>query len=912
MPKKLVFYCIGLLLLVVIAIYGFTKWSEAREKVNLWTLVPADAVFVVESTNHARLLEGLEKINLWDNIAALRSVEAFSENMLLLDSVSGRKEGVSRFLLRKTLLTSVHVVNRHEFDFIFYLPVNTVGEHRFVRSLVENMAKNKRFSTSTYTYQGQLITQIKNQRNGDTFSFFTFHNNIILSVNADLIKEIVRKVNRGQLESPAAEYEPVNYLSQADVFAQVFVNYRHLPQLLNIYLQEEVMADVHFFASLGRSSMLGFKQREGELLLNGFSNPEPLSDSFYNRIRGQAPQPFELRNYLPVRTALLVHLGLDQVAAARHWYPEDKKLRWPASQAAWADSLTRSYQQELGIAYLESNQNTRDSEKIVFARSPQPDRSRQLLNSLARQVREEEGLRAAAGRSGPYTWQQVPVKELPMLLFGSAARGFETCYVSQVDSFSIFAPDLPTLQLVLADIRAGRVWAQAEAQKTFLEHTQQESNLSVYLNTSLAWKMLARQMRPAQRATLLRHETLLKKFTQVALQFSRRESQYYTSLALTFPVAGAESQQPAEAFEVQQQVALPETLATAPWLVQSPGSTTGELFVQDEAYRLYRLRADGGIAWRDSVEQAITSPIYPVVFGTDKQVRYLFAAANSIYCLNQSGRPVSSFPFHLPDTVAIAQLAVLPLGPGQEPRLLMGDQAGNLFMVDMAGNLQPGWMPKIMEAPLAAIPQHYRVNGRDVLLVMLQNGYIYAFNSRGELYPGFPLNVDAPLHQGAFGTAASSLRQTRLTVLSQTGLRVTFNLTGQVLAQQQLPATPGRDARFEMVQEPAGKSYIISRQERGKMSLYDQNLKLLLEKNFITSSKKISQYFDYGPLNRIYVLTETGPGKTYLYNYQAQLIGRRPIDNKLPVRMQYNARTQRYSLYSAAGNQLTRMVFRDE
>ena len=242
----------------------------------------------------------------------------------------------------------------------------------------------------------------------------------------------------------------------------------------------------------------------------------------------------------------------------------------------------------------------------------------------------------------------------------------------------------------------------------------------------------------------------------------------------------------------------------------------------------------------------------------------------------------------------------------------MSDQAGNLFMVDMAGNLQPGWMPKIMEAPLAAIPQHYRVNGRDVLLVMLQNGYIYAFNSRGELYPGFPLNVDAPLHQGAFGSAASSLRQTRLTVLSQTGLRVTFNLTGQVLAQQQLPATPGRDARFEMVQEPAGKSYIISRQERGKMSLYDQNLKLLLEKNFITSSKKISQYFDYGPLNRIYVLTETGPGKTYLYNYQAQLIGRRPIDNKLPVRMQYNARTQRYSLYSAAGNQLTRMVFRDE
>lgn len=913
MPKKYIFYSIFALLLVVIGIYGFTRWTEAREKVNLWTLVPNDAVFIVESTNHARLLEGLEKIDLWDQIARLQSVEAFSENILLLDSVSERKEGASRFLRRKTLLTSVHVVNRNKFDFVFYIPVNTVGEHRFIRTLVENIGKSKRFAAKTYQYQDQLITQIKNQRNGDTFSYFTFHNNLVISVNPELIREIVRKINRGQLESPAAEYEPINYLSQPEVFAQVFVNYRHLPQFLNIFLQDKVMPDVRYFASLGRTSMLGFKQRQGEFLVNGFSNPEPLSDSFFNRIKGQAPQPFALRNYLPLRTALLVHLGLDQVAAARHWYPQQKKPEWPALQVAWADSLGRSFRQELGIAYLEANQHNGDSEKIVFARSPDPGRTQQLLSSLIGQVQADQGLTAAAGRQGPYAWKQVPVKELPLLLFGSAARGFENCFVSQVDSFTVFAPDLAALRSVLADIRAGKVWARAENHQALLEHTQQESNFSLYLNTRLAWKMLLRQLRQGQRPALLRHETLVKKLSWMALQYGRREDQYYTSFLLTYPQAGQESRQPVEAFEVQQQVSLPDELISRPWLAQAPGSTGsgGNVLVQDEEYRLHCLQANGEVAWTDSIEQVITSPVYPVTFGQGKQSKYLFAAGSSIYCLDQSGRPVPNFPFLLPDTVEITQLAVLRFNHSQEPRLLIGDQAGNLFMFDMAGNLQEGWGPKRLEVPLAATPQLYRVNGRDVLLVMLQNGYIYAFNTQGELYAGFPLQVEGSLEYPAFGAAGSSLRQTRLTVLSPDGLRVTFDLTGQVLAQDQLPASRA-DARFELVVEPAGKSYIISRQQRGQVSLYDQNLKLLLEKNFITSSRKIIQYFDFGPLHRVYVLTETGPAKTYLYNYQAQLIGRKPIDNKLPVTIQFNPRTQRYAVYHVMGKTVKRLVFRDK
>jgi len=196
-------------------------------------------------------------------------------------------------------------------------------------------------------------------------------------------------------------------------------------------------------------------------------------------------------------------------------------------------------------------------------------------------------------------------------------------------------------------------------------------------------------------------------------------------------------------------------------------------------------------------------------------------------------------------------------------------------------------------------------------LAVEQNGYIFAYNPQGEVYPGFPVDVETPLSPGIFIKAGASFDQSQFTFLTQQGQRITMNFAGKIVQRKSVPSIK-RNSTFELLPDPTGKSYIISKQEAGKVSLYDQNLKLLLERNFITSSRKILQYFDFGPLNRIYALTETGPRKTYLYNYQAKLIGRQALNNRLPITLQFNANTNIYTLFLADNKELQRITFRDK
>ena len=136
-----------------------------------------------------------------------------------------------------------------------------------------------------------------------------------------------------------------------------------------------------------------------------------------------------------------------------------------------------------------------------------------------------------------------------------------------------------------------------------------------------------------------------------------------------------------------------------------------------------------------------------------------------------------------------------------------------------------------------------------------------------------------------------------------------FNLEGEVLKRDQL-LRPNRTTTFELVPEAQGKSFVIARQDLGRVTLFDQDRQQVLEHRFVTSASKLVQYFHFGGDRRLYAVTERGPQKTYLFNSRGQVVGNQPIDNSLPVTVLYNDSNNRYTLYKAHRNELKALVFK--
>ncbi len=221
----------------------------------------------------------------------------------------------------------------------------------------------------------------------------------------------------------------------------------------------------------------------------------------------------------------------------------------------------------------------------------------------------------------------------------------------------------------------------------------------------------------------------------------------------------------------------------------------------------------------------------------------------------------------------------------------------------------PGWQPRRMDYRLAAAPQHLRVAGTDVIVVALTNGYIYALNKSGEALRGFPVSLRAPLTSDVFISPGSDLRETKITAVTRYGEVVVLNLQGRTISREQLPR-PSKSAMFELVPDRTGKSFIIVRQEQGRVTIYDQDLKEQFEKRYVTSSPKIVQFFNFGGGKNIYAITETGPQETDLYDATGSLIGGKALDSSQPVTIYYNETENSYTLFKVYRRQLQKLSFR--
>ncbi|WP_347157977.1 hypothetical protein [Pontibacter chitinilyticus] len=904
MPKRFLLYFLGFVVLASLAYYGFSRWKDSREKVDLWTLVPDSATFVVETNNHAELVEHLKKTGLWNSLAILPFAQRFQENITWLDSISPGTQRLERFLDKKSILTSVHVVGKSDVEVVYYVPVNSVGEHRFLRTLMEHIGQSAVYKEDNRDYQGMQLTDVTNTRNGSSFTYFSYHNNVIMSPSSVLVEEVVRRINRGTLTSVAADFKSSNYLGQPEVYANVFINYRNLPDLLALFLQHDLMPEVQYLSSLCQSGMLELKLEQNKIFLNGFSTPERLKGSLHANLKPKKPQPLGVKAYLPSRTAVLLDFGMEGVTQLR---AQAKDAQKGSAYAATVDSLARTISDEVALAYMESFNITASPEKVVFAHLGNKRQAAKLLASLSQRVGAARKAKPYTEEYGSYTIRMLDVPELPAQLFGRLFSGFEQSYMVEVDDYLLFASDIATLRNLLDDISAENVWGKSVAQKAFLEETLQEANFSLYLNTVNAWYILNRYVTDEDREDLLQNASLIKRFNQISLQFSKVDSQYYTSFVFRRQNRGKAGD---DVFSTELTMPFASRLDTRPFALQNAVDRSREVVVQDSANVLHNITANDKPGWTDSVGTSIRSDIKQIEFGPENKLRYLYATTNHIHAIDNQGQELENFPFNLGDSLRIQHLSVFDYEKNGNYRLLVDDAQGNLYLYDMRGTAIPGWQPRRMDYRLAAEPQHIRVGGYDVILVLLENGYIYALNRDGETYPGFPFSIKSPLTSGAIIKAGSDLRHTEATVVTKYGDVVVFNLQGKMLQREQL-LRPSKRAMFELIPESSnGRSFILVRQDQGKVAVFDQDLRQVFEKRYVTSAPKIVQYYNFGGDKKVYAITETGPQKTYLYDEKGNLIGGRALENSQPVTIYYNEGTNTYTIYTVLRHELRKIDFK--
>lgn len=905
MSQKLLVFLVGLLLLSALGSYLYYRHAVASVPVDPWALVPDDAVLVAATRDHATLVRHLQETQLWDNLTAVRYIQRLEDNIALIDSLASTRNTVLRFLGTKQVLTSVHVTDSGSFDLLFQVPVRTVREYRQVRIILDALSRDSRYEVHNRTYQGQPLTEVQNSTGGHLLTVCNYRNHLLFSTNATLIEAVVRRLEHPGLPTVATDFQNTDYLQLKDVDATLLVNYRRLPQFLALFFRPELAPEITSVTSLARNGQLEMQVAGNKVLFNGFANPETTHDALHQQLQGQPAQRLRMADVLSLRTALLVHIGLGPATALRgaRPAPTDSVAR---RSAVLIDSLAATLTTEVGLCYLAAPSARQKLPRLALAYCANPGQAAILLG----QLRRASGASPSFERVGPYQLYQAGIPELPRWLLGPLFAGFETPFVAQVGNYLALGEDAAALRLWLTDVAAGSVWSRSPTQVAFLQEGQPLARLSIFMDMRNSWHGLLRGLQEEQRAGLLRNEALFKRFPQIGLQFvpaaneNEAGAQYFTQLILRHPAVGSAEARAQNQSGTGSALTFKLPLTSAPALLPVPGVRFPGVLVQDAANVLHYVTPDNVAARSDTLAGPLVGPVRRLTSGN--QSRLLFATANQLHLLDERGREAPNFPLNMPDTVQVTSLTPAPVATGTTVRLLVAGGGSNLFLYDTNGRTFPGWLPKSLDFTLAAAPSFLVVADRDVLVAPLENGYVYAFDQQGSMYPGFPISVGARLQSGAFVETGPTLRRTRLTVVTQHGERVTFNLSGDVVSRSRV-ATWSRTSTFRIIPNQNQSSYVVAREEGGRLTLFEPTGKQVLTQSFVTSGTKPVQYFDFGNDRRIFVVTEPGPRKAYLYNSQGHLLGKEPFASSAPgVGLNYDANTNTYRLYRTLDHELLR------
>ncbi|MCC3152474.1 hypothetical protein Q3A66_05675 [Hymenobacter sp. BT770] len=913
MSRKLLALLTALLLLLALATYVYYRRTLAAVPVDPYTLVPDDAVLVLSTHDHPALVRHLQETELWDNLTAVRYFQQAAGHLALADSLAGgsarRRNGILALLGRKLVITSVHVTGPGEFDVLYQIPLARVAEYRQVRSLLETLGRDPRYQLSTRDYEDQELTVLTERRSENSLTVLNYRNHLVVSANPGLVESVVRCLAHPDAPTVLAAFSSTDLLKLRGLDASLLVNYRRLPQFLDVLFRKDAHSQFDQLAGLVSEGLLGVKLAGSRAQLQGFSNPETARGALHQRLRGQPAQPQRMTSLMSTRTAMLLHLAADP---ARTWPSPGRPLVDSLGRNAALDSLRASFDGEMAIGYLATAAAGSRPGRLAFVRCPVPARTNKWLARLRRIYNSSP----AFTRVGPYEVHPVAFPEAAILgPLLAPARPYAVEAVAgagvMVGNFLVLSDDL-TLNGYLADVVAGRTWAQSPTQVSFLQETLPQARLSIIIDTRNSWNALLGVLTEERRAGLLRNEALFKRFPQIAMQLvpaeneSAPDAQYYTQLLLRHPDLGPALSQAGGAANGRV-MTFQYPLLGAPTLLPALGTRIPAVVVQDSTGVLYYVSADNTVLWSDTLTTPVVGlNLLPSAGGVPGGL--LLGAGHKLHLLANDGREVLPFPLNLPDSVRVAALLAAPGNGAGTPARLLAVTAGNdLLLLDAKGHLFPGWQPKQLDFPLVGRPALLSVNGRDVVLVPLQNGYVYAFDGKGSLFPGFPLSMGGRLAGGVLVQAGATLARSRFTLVNQHGELVVFNLSGDIISRTRV-ATWSRTARFRLVPDPRGRTFAVTREDGNQLDVFlPKTATPLITQRFVTSGEKPVQYFDFGNGRRIIAITETGPGHVFVYDGKGRLLGGAPMPSTgTGVGLSYDATTDTYQLVRTVGRELRR------
>jgi len=864
MTKKILFG-LFILLMGAVSIIAYNFYKNVKQPVSktAFEAIPQNAALIIKENNFNAVYTKLATTNIiWEEL--ITNTETANKTNAKIQYLDSLLDGPFKPLfIDKTILGSLHLSGANDFDFIFYIPVNDeITEEK----LIQKIKNVTRTNPTSRDYDGVAIHTLPT-RTKEKISIVIYKNTLAFSYSTVLIEDVIRQLNSENSLLNNPKFSKVITTSGQSEDGNLFINNKYFSKIINQYLNKSAKDYASSFENYTGWTELDMSIKPNAVNFNGFSFSEDTDAHWLTLFKDQKPQDLDMLSVIPYNTAFIYHYGLSNSKS----FFENRKLSLKNTNQffnyqKYLDEQIEKYSVDLEEEFLsnignevafvitESLTDDFSANKFVVFHSNEMDKTKEDLFNIAEKVNPEP---FEIISFNDYEINKIEMKNVFKNLLGKPFVNLDNHFYTVIDDYVIFGNTESGMKKFITDVMNEKILSNNENFQTFNDNLSSSSNIFVYNNLARSIELYKQYCNEDYLSMIDDKIEVFRKFEAIGLQIStEKNGLYYNNLHLKYnPVY---KQETASLWELM----LDTNVSSSPHIVKNHKTKAKEIFVQDDANKIYLISNIGKVIWTKQLQEPIVGKVHQIDVYKNNKLQLLFNTKSKIYLIDRNGNNVESFPVKLPSDASNG-ITPLDYSHNRDYRLLIGCSNNMVYNYDITGAKVKGWEYSSSDSPAKGNVWHFAISNKDYIVVPLKNGQVKVVQRNGK--DRLNLTNKIPASNPVYLKKGSELSKTYLTTADTLGniTKLFFNDKKEMIELE----VGQRNATFSFFDysNNKAKDYIFS--YANTVKVFDADKNELYKNDFEASITQTPLFFKMADKttrlgivseNQIYLITTQG------------------------------------------------------
>ncbi len=894
--RKLLVY-LSLAALAVAGYYGYRWYQQHQRAQGIWTLIPDDAIGVVEIDDALTQWDLLNGAPAGQRLLGHPQLKSFaSDARKVIALAKSEAPGFEKYFVGQQVAFSIHPTEEQQLAALIYLPLNK-RQREAASDLLLSWSQDQTMGLTPHQFGGR-----SGYKSSKGWCILIEQETLVLSPSASLFDHFLQQVDLERETHPLAERKRAFDRSSTSASpVLVYLQFSAMRQALGFSAADKNQS-FPVVSAMAQDGFYGLEVNGDQLKLTGFSRPGAETVSQVEAFEGQGAGSNEILALCPTRTAVFYGLHFTRSDALKdglkkYWWDQHLGVtdKWDMIEQTFGADMETFHgllggQAALAVVPREDG----STDRLAFFRCEDVQAVQAFMAKLKTDTSSEKF-------SGV---EIVPLdaEDFPSAVFGPPFGSFGgQCAYLFWEDLLVVGNSTSALRLWRDDLARDEVWGKSVRFNRFAEKNLSSGNVTCLVNFAHALPLLAGAWEPGHKDLIdLEAFAILD---MAAFQWAMEEGQAYTRLAVSLgegrTVALPEVADAPELGEAQR-YELPATVTSPVFLAKNHVDGTWEMVVQDERNRLYLLSPKGKRLWEYELDGPLVSEVLQIDRYKNRKLQLLLSTRHKVYCIDRLGRKVEHFPFSVKHD--IESWNVLDYDGSKNYRILLSSPEGDLYLYNVEGKNLEGWRPFRIGGKPAVPPRHVRVGKSDYILGLTASGSLHAMERKGALGKGFPFTF-GPLSDAGWvirntGKASTSF----VGVITEAKQLLRVNFLGERQTSAVVPAAEGT-LSLQLLTDQRDKRFAIARVETERFSVLGEKLNQIFEVKGTYSGKEKVQYHAFKEWE-LFTLWSPADGSVKLYDASGKSLLAEPLKSTQRPTLGYDEKNHAAVLYLVEGKEV--------